>query len=89
MAIKYQDNQAIFESIIYEDEVISFRDFLQDRAGSEVEFIFSECEDIHFSILQLVIAYKKNYECKYEFGTQQKIYEKFLKGFDISENNCN
>lgn len=89
MAINYADNEVIFTSVIYEDETIPLRDFLQEKAGSEVKFNFTECEDIHLAILQLIVAYKKNYNCIYEFGHEQKIYEKVLKGFDTSENNCN
>lgn len=89
MAISYTDNEAIFASVIYEDETIPLRDFLQEKAGNEVKFNFTQCEDIHLAILQLIMAYKKIYSCSYEFSHEQKIYEKVLKGFDTSENNCN
>jgi hypothetical protein len=32
MSITYEENRAVFDSVIYEDEVVSFRDFLQERA---------------------------------------------------------
>ena len=89
MAITYEDNEATFESVIYEDEVITFRDFLQEKAGEEIVLKFSECEDIHLAVLQLIMAYKKNYGCSYEFGETKKLYETVLKGFDTSENHCN
>lgn len=88
MAITYEKNEASFVAVIYEDEVIPFRDFLQTNAGEDIKFNFVECDDIHLAILQLVMAYKKNYNCSYEFGKEKKLFELVLKGFDTSENYC-
>jgi len=88
MAITYEKNEATFTSVIYEDEVVPLRDYLQENAGEELKFDFSECEDIHLAILQLIMAYKKNYECSYTFGKDKKLFEIVLKGFDTSENYC-
>ncbi|MBA3026033.1 MAG: hypothetical protein FP820_06420 [Sulfurimonas sp.] len=89
MAINYKNDEATFSAVVYEDETLQFRDFLQQKAGNELRFNFNECEDIHFAVLQLIMAYKKNYSCIYEFSNEKKIYEKVLEGFDPSENNCN
>ena len=89
MAITYDGNVATFESIIYEDEVVAFRDFLQEKAGEEIKLQLTECEDIHLAVLQLVMAYKKNYNCSYEFGNKVKLFQKVLEGFEVSENYCN
>ncbi len=89
MAITYDGNKAIFEEIIYEDEVIPFRDFLQQKAGEEVVLDLEKCDDIHLAILQLVMAYKKNYECSYKFSEDVKLFQRVLEGFDTSENYCN
>ena len=89
MAITYENNEATFSAVIYEDEVVSLRDFLQNKAGEELKFDFSECEDLHLAILQLIMAYKKNYQCSYEFGEDVKLFETVLKGFETSENHCN
>ena len=89
MAITYEKNEAVLAAVIYEDEVIPFRDFLQTNAGENIKFNFAECEDVHLAILQLIMAYKKNYDCSYEFGEQTKLFETVLKGFDSSENHCN
>ncbi len=88
MAITYEKNEAIFTAVIYEDEVVPFRDFLQAGAGEEIKFNFIECEDLHLAILQLIMAYKKNYECAYEFGKEKKLFQTVLEGFDASENHC-
>ncbi|WP_321777854.1 hypothetical protein [Sulfurimonas sp.] len=88
MAITYEKNRAIFASVIYEDEVISFRDFLQEKAPEEVKLEFSECEDVHLAVLQIIMAYKKNYPISYEFGKTKKLFQKVLEGFVTSENHC-
>ena len=89
MAIIYEGNSVTFVSVIYEDEVVSLRDYLQQKAGEELQFVFSECEDLHLAILQLIMAYKKNYSCNYEFGETKKLFESVLRGFNTSENYCN
>ncbi len=89
MAIAYEGNEAKFVSVIYEDEIPKFRDFLQDKAPEEVSLDFSECEDIHLAVLQHIMAYKKNYKCSYKFADEKKLFETVLKGFDTSENHCN
>jgi len=89
MAITYEAKMAKFESVIYEDDVVSFRDFLQTNAGEEVTLNFKECDDIHLAIMQLIMAYKKNYACSYEFNDNNALYARVLKGFDVSENHCN
>jgi hypothetical protein len=89
MSISYENNKANFESVIYEDEVVSFRDFLQEKAGEELVLNFKECEDIHLAIIQLIMAYKKNYSCSYEFGADKKLFQTVLEGFYTSENHCN
>jgi hypothetical protein len=89
MAITYEEYTATFESVIYEDEVVSFRDFLQASAPNEVILDFNECEDIHLAVLQLVMAYQKNYPLSYKFGDSKKLFQQVLEGFDTSENHCN
>ena len=89
MAITYEKDEATFTAVIYEDEVVSFRDFLQANAGEELKFDFVECEDLHLAIIQLIMAYKKNYSCLYQFGENKKLFETVLEGFDPSENHCN
>ncbi|SFV65860.1 hypothetical protein MNB_SM-4-1031 [hydrothermal vent metagenome] len=88
MSITYEKNEARFTSVIYEDEVVSFRDFLQGKAGEEISLNFTECEDIHLAVLQLVMAYKKNYTCSYNFNEKKRLYQTVLEGFDPSENHC-
>jgi len=88
MAITYETNEATFVGVIYEDEVVSFRDFLQEKAGEEIQLKFVECEDIHLAVIQLIMAYKKNYTCSYEFAEERKLFQKVLEGFEVSEDYC-
>ncbi len=89
MAITYEKSEAVFTAVIYEDEVVPFRDFLQASAGEDIKFNFTECEDLHLAVLQMIMAYKKNYACSYEFGEEVKLFQTLLEGFDVSENHCN
>ena len=89
MSITYEKNEVNFNAVIYEDEVVPFRDFLQEKAGEEVSFDFSECEDIHLAVIQLIMAYKKNYDCVYKYVNQKRLFQTVLEGFNTSENNCN
>ena len=89
MSITYEKNEVSFTSVIYEDEVVSLRDFLQEKAGEELSLNFSECEDIHLAIIQLIMAYKKSYACSYAFGDKKRLFQTVLEGFNTSENHCN
>jgi len=89
MSITYENNEASFTAVIYEDEVVPLRDFLQEKAGEEVRFDLSECDDIHLAILQLIMAYQKNYSCDFIFANEKRLFETVLKGFSTSENHCN
>jgi hypothetical protein len=88
MSITYGENELSFSEVIYEDEVVPFRDFLQEKSGEVINLNFTECEDVHLAILQLIMAYKKNYDCKYTFGDEKKIFQNVLEGFDESSENC-
>ena len=89
MAIVYDNKTATLASVIYEDNVVEFRDFLQANAGDELKFNFEDCDDVHLAVLQLIMAYRKNYTCEYQFGKETKLFQTVLEGFDTSENHCN
>lgn len=88
MAIENEENRFTFKGVIYEDEVVSFRDQLQSLSPKEMVCDFTECDDIHMAVLQLIMAYKKNYDVSYIYGDNKKVYEKVLDGFAIDENDC-
>ena len=89
MAIKIETDTLVFESVIYEDEVSTLRDFFQESAPENVSMDFTACDDIHLAVLQTIMAYKKLYQCEYKFSDEIKIFQKVLEGFDTSENHCN
>jgi hypothetical protein len=89
MAITIEDNRLVFNSVIYEDEITTMRDFFQQKAPENIVIDFTECDDVHLAILQSIMAYKKLYKCEYVFADDKKIFQKVLEGFDISENHCN
>jgi len=78
-----------FESVIYENEVVALREYFQEVAPETLTLNFEACQDVHMAILQLILAYKKTYSCDYTFGENVTMYEKVLKGFDLSEDHCN
>ena len=89
MPVTYEDNNVTLTSVIYEDEVVSLRDFLQDKAGEALTIDMTECDDVHLALLQLLMAYAKNYPITYEFGEEKKLFQTVLEGFDRSEDHCN
>ena len=86
MAITMESNVVRFDAVVYEDEVPSLRDYLQEAAPEKVEFDFTACDDVHLAVLQVVLAYKKLYECDFRFGEEKKMFQMVLEGFDSVEN---
>lgn len=83
-----EQNRVGFEGIVYEDDAVALRDFLQEKAPDAVHFDFSECEDVHMAVLQVIMAYKKLYACDWHFGAQPGMFQKILEGFDTLEDHC-
>jgi hypothetical protein len=88
MAIAMENYSAIFTGVTYEDEIASLRDYLQFSAPASILFDFSDCDDVHLGVLQLVLAYKKQYSSEYRFGGYEKLYQKVCEGFECSPSYC-
>lgn len=88
MGITFNDKSVIFEGVIYEDEAVNLRDYLQQNAPEAITFDFNACEDVHLAIMQLVFAYKKSYTCEMKLSEGDYVYTQALKGFSPSENHC-
>lgn len=88
MSMMMENNTVVFSGVTYEDEIVALRDFLQLSSPSEVLFDFSECDDVHLAVLQLVLAYKKLYTAQYRFGADEKLYQKVCEGFETTESHC-
>jgi len=87
MAITSKGQSVILKAVIYEDEVLELRKILMQSAPEALSFDFKDCDDVHLAVIQQILAYKKMYECSYDFGDEIKTYQKVIEGFD--ENNCN
>jgi len=87
MAITSEGSKISLKAVIYEDEVVELRKTLMKLAPEELTFELSDCDDIHLAVLQQMLAYKKMYACKFEFGESVKTYQQVIEGFD--ENDCN
>lgn len=88
MAMVMENYTVVFTGVTYEDEIAALRDYLQLSSPEPILFDFSECDDVHLGILQLILAYKKLYSASYRFGAYEKLYQKVCEGFEISEAHC-
>lgn len=88
MSMEFEESTVKFNGVVYEDEVVSLRDHLQEVAPSSVIFDFTECGDIHLAPLQVVLAYVKKYGGEYRFGDEVKVYQKVCEGFERGEEHC-
>jgi hypothetical protein len=88
MATLMENNTITFSGVVYEDEIVALRDFLQMVSPSEIMVDFTACDDIHLGVLQLILGYKKLYDANFVYGNELKLYQKVCEGFDISETHC-
>ena len=88
MSISMENNTVTFSGVTYEDEIGELRDYLQLSSPESILFDFTECDDVHLGILQLVLAYKKLYAAQYRFGMYEKLYQKICEGFEVTEVHC-
>lgn len=88
MSMSFDNENVTFEGVIYEDEIPQLRDYLQNVAPQKIVFDFTNCEDVHLAMLQVIMAYKKMYDCEYNFCDKVYIYQKVLEGFETSEDHC-
>jgi hypothetical protein len=88
MSMIMENNSVVFTGVTYEDEIGALRDYCQVAAPESILFDFSECDDIHLGILQLVLAYKKLYSAELRFGAYEKLYQKVCEGFEATEVHC-
>lgn len=88
MSMEFEADTVKFSGVVYEDEVASLRDYLQEIAPAPVTFDFHECADIHLAPLQVVLAYIKQCGGDYRFGNTVKVYQKVCEGFERGEEHC-
>ncbi|HEX5670390.1 MAG TPA: hypothetical protein VFX66_02545 [Sulfuricurvum sp.] len=88
MATIMENNTVTFSAVVYEDEIVPLRDFLQMASPSEITVDFTACDDIHLGVLQLILGYKKLYGASFVYGSDMKLYQKVCEGFETSEIHC-
>lgn len=88
MAMEMQDNRVIMSGVVYEDEIVVLRDYLQACAPESVVFEMSSCDDIHLGVLQVMLAYVKMYGGEFEFPSEIKPFQMVCEGFERSDVHC-
>lgn len=88
MATQMDNNTVTFSAVVYEDEIVPLRDYLQVSSPSAIHVDFSACDDIHLGALQLILGYKKLYGATFAYGNEIKLYQKVCEGFEITEAHC-
>ena len=85
MAIQYDENLALFEGNIFEDELSNLRIFLQRYSHSGVSIDLKNCNDMHTAVIQLLLSFKTLHECHFIFGDKSKSYAMAIDGFLLEE----
>lgn len=88
MATEMENNTVTFSGVVYEDEIVPLRDFLQMVSPAAITVDFTACNDIHLGVLQLILGYKKLYGASFIFGDQIKLYQKVCEGFETTQTRC-
>lgn len=88
MATWMENNTVTFSSVVYEDEIVPLRDFLQMASPAPIHVDFTACDDIHLGALQLILGYKKLYGATFVYGYEIKLYQKVCEGFEVTEAHC-
>jgi hypothetical protein len=89
MGLKFKGDNIIFLGVVYENEIIKVRHFLNEMAPNKIICNFQNCEDIHLAVLQQIFAYSLLYKIEYTYGSIDRSYHKIIKGFNKLENSCN
>ncbi len=85
MPIESEGKTISLKAVIYEDEVLELRDQLNKLAPETLVFDLRDCDDVHLSVIQQMLAYKKMYSCSFEFSVTPKLYQQVIEGFDVGE----
>lgn len=88
MGVIKEENRVLLEGVVYEDEIVALREYLQERSPAVVTFDFSGCDDVHLGVLQVILAYHKHYGAEYRFSDQMKLYQKVCEGFERGNEHC-
>lgn len=87
MGMILEKTKVTFEKKIYEDELESLKKHL-DSVKEKLTVDMSACDDLHGSIIQLLLAHSARYESEYIFSEKNSTFKMALEGFRSVENNC-
>jgi hypothetical protein len=88
MGMELQENMVVLTGVVYEDEVVPLRDFLQASAPEPRLFDLSGCDDIHLAVLQMILAYVKMYGGEFCYPDEVKLFQKVCEGFEMNDLHC-
>ncbi len=88
MGVMKEENRVVFEGVVYEDEIVALREYLQECSPAVVTFDFSGSDDLHLGVLQVILAYQKLYGAEYRFADQVKLYQRVCEGFERGNEHC-
>ncbi|MDD5717570.1 MAG: hypothetical protein PHW64_07175 [Sulfuricurvum sp.] len=88
MGMELQNERVVFSGVVYEDDIVTLRDYLQAKAPESVLFDMSMSDDIHLGILQMILSYVKMYDGEFLYPSEIKPFQKVCEGFETNENFC-
>lgn len=81
MAIAYEIDCLKFDGVVYDNDGEELLEYLKKSAPLKIKLDLSECEDMHTVIIQLISAYKLNYECEILYKDEcNSAYKKAIEG---------
>jgi len=89
MIIDKKKNKIAFEDVETEDIVVELREYLAEVGGEIVKFDFTNCEDLHTAVVQVIGSYKLIYDVDFQFSEEKSAYKMALEGFSLCEDNFN
>lgn len=88
MSATYEENNRIvFKECVYESELEPLKAYM-DQKKSALDIDLKACKDIHGAVIQLILAYKVQYSCTFEFSEDASPFKMALQGFSSIENDC-
>jgi len=88
MGMTLNDETVVFEGKVYENELVPLNEHLS-KLKKKITIDMSQCDDMHGGVIQLLLAYKSQYESEFVFNDKDSTFKMALQGFRNVENNCN
>ena len=88
MAIDYKDETVVLTGRVFENELLGLKEFM-DSKKSPLTIDLTSCDDLHGSLVQLLLAFKTVHGCEFIYNDKMSTYRKALEGFRTVEDDCN